>query len=140
MKYIDKKGKEVFVSQGLGMKEYGSFRKSKAGGLHRVKSPMMPMASSREEAQKNLDLWARKNGLKAVEEVKKMFDATEVKGFNKLNDADKDLFTRFCKKFYDAWEYPEKHKPVKVQKMKGYLKVTLVDVSWLHITKNCEWY
>ena len=69
-----------------------------------------------------------------------MFDATEVKGFSKLSDADKELFKRFCKKFYDAWEFPEKHKPVKVQKMKGYLKVTLVDVSWLHITKNCKWY
>ncbi|MFL0197327.1 hypothetical protein ACJDU8_17430 [Clostridium sp. WILCCON 0269] len=71
MNYIDKKGNVIFVSAGLGMKEYGSFRRSEAGGLHRVKSPMMPMVSSREEAQENLNLWARKNGLKAVEEGEK---------------------------------------------------------------------
>lgn len=68
MKYLDKKGKEIFVSEGLGMKEYGSFRKSKSGGLHRVKSPMMPMVSSGEEAQENVDLWAEKNGLKPAKE------------------------------------------------------------------------
>ncbi|WP_156876084.1 hypothetical protein [Clostridium kluyveri] len=69
-----------------------------------------------------------------------MFDATEVKGFSKLNDADKELFKRFCKRFYDAWEYPKEHAPVKIQRVKDYLKVTLKDGMWLHITKNCEWY
>ena len=67
MKYLDKKGNEIFVSTGLGS-EYGTFRKSKNGGLHRAKSPSMPMVSSREEAQENLDAWARKNGLEVVRE------------------------------------------------------------------------
>lgn len=65
-KYIDTKGQEVFISAGLGSNEYGSFRKSKSGGLHRVKSSMMPMVSFKEEAQKNLDLWANKNKLQSV--------------------------------------------------------------------------
>ncbi|WP_243124387.1 hypothetical protein [Clostridium sp. AWRP] len=65
MKYLDKKGSKVFVSTGLGSK-YGTFRKSKNGGLHRVKSPAMPMVESREEAEKNLKTWAEKNELKSV--------------------------------------------------------------------------
>lgn len=65
-KYLDKQGNEVFVSAGLGLSQYGTFRRSTAGGLHRVKSPMMPMIGSREEAQKNLDIWAKKNNLIAV--------------------------------------------------------------------------
>lgn len=70
MNYLDKKGNEIFASAGLGS-EYGTFRKSKNNGLHRVKSPAMPMVSSREAAQKNLDLWAKKNRLKAVKEGEK---------------------------------------------------------------------
>lgn len=62
--YIDKKGDEIFVSSGLGDDKYGSFRKSKYGGLHRVKSPAMPMVSSKIEAEKNLRLWAQKKGLR----------------------------------------------------------------------------
>ena len=70
-----------------------------------------------------------------------MFNAEEVKGFNKLSDADKELFKKFCERFYRAWEYPEEHAPVKIEKMDSrYLKVTLKDGMWLHITKNCEWY
>lgn len=65
MNYLDKKGNEIFVSIGLGS-QYGTFRKSENGGMHRVKSPSMPMSSSREVAQKNLDLWAKKNKLKTV--------------------------------------------------------------------------
>ena len=56
---------EIFVSTGLG-NEYGTFRKSKNGGLHRVKSIAMPMVGSREEAEKNLKIWAEKNELKSV--------------------------------------------------------------------------
>ncbi|MBV4415120.1 hypothetical protein KM792_13755 [Clostridium tyrobutyricum] len=65
MNYLDKKGNEIFVSTGLGS-QYGTFRKSKNGGLHRVKSPAMPMISSKDEAQKNLDLWAEKNSLELI--------------------------------------------------------------------------
>ncbi|EDK35311.1 hypothetical protein [Clostridium kluyveri] len=70
-----------------------------------------------------------------------MFNATEVKGFNKLSNADKELFKKFCEKFYNAWEFPDKHKPVKISRMnEKHLKVTLNDGVWLHITKDCEWY
>lgn len=67
LNYLDKQGNKIFVSCGLGLKEYGTFRKSNAGGLHRVKSPMMPMVESDEEAQMNLDKWAKKNNLKKAE-------------------------------------------------------------------------
>ena len=65
-KYIDAQGRVLFVSAGLG-DEYGTFWRSASGGLHRVKSPAMPMVASREEAQRNLDAWAEKKGLKPVE-------------------------------------------------------------------------
>jgi len=64
--YLDEKGQEIFVSTGLG-DEYGSFRRSPSGGLHRVKSPAMPLVATQEEAQVNLDAWAAKKGLKTVE-------------------------------------------------------------------------
>lgn len=66
--YLQESGREIFVSKGLGC-EYGTFWRSPAGGLHRVKSPEMPMAATREEAQKNLDEWAKKKGLQAVTEA-----------------------------------------------------------------------
>lgn len=68
MNYTDKNGKKIFVSAGLGFDQYGSFRKSNSGGLRRVKSPMMPMVESKEIAQKNLDAWAIKNGLKKADD------------------------------------------------------------------------
>ncbi|QXE19982.1 hypothetical protein [Clostridium sp. 001] len=69
-----------------------------------------------------------------------MFKAESVKGFSKLNDADKKLFRWFCEKFYKVWEHPEDHAPVKIEKSKGYLKVTLSDGDWLHILKDGSWY
>lgn len=69
--YIDKKSNEIFVSTGLGS-EYGTFRKSKNGGLHRVKSSAMPMVSSREEAEKDLKIWAEKNHLKRKDECNEL--------------------------------------------------------------------
>ncbi|TEB13390.1 ParB/RepB/Spo0J family partition protein [Pelotomaculum propionicicum] len=62
--YIDESGKEVFASDGIGGETFGTFWRSPSGGLHRVKSPAMPMVATREEAQKNLDAWAEKKGLK----------------------------------------------------------------------------
>jgi len=68
--YQDKNGHVIFVSAGLwsesGGEEYGTFWRSEAGGLHRVKSQAMPMTPSREEAQRNLDAWADKNGLQPI--------------------------------------------------------------------------
>ncbi len=66
-KYLGKDGTVIFVEKGLG-KEYGVFRRSDAGGLHRLKSRELPMVSTKTEAQKNLDAWAKKKGLKAIAE------------------------------------------------------------------------
>lgn len=64
-------GFEIFVSKGLwggddDRPQYGTFRHSGKGGLHRVKSPAMPMVATAEEAQRNLDAWAVKKGLRVV--------------------------------------------------------------------------
>lgn len=69
-----------------------------------------------------------------------MFNPEKVKGYSKLNSEGKELFRRFCEKFYKAWEYPEDHEPIKIEKAKEYLKVTLSDGDWLHILKNGSWY
>ena len=67
-RYLDKNGHVIFVSTGLGGSEFGTFWET-AGGFskHRVKTPAMPMTPSREEAQRNLDAWAEKNGLQPVD-------------------------------------------------------------------------
>lgn len=65
-RYLHENGRELFVSNGLGS-EYGTFWRSEKGGLHRVKSPDMPMVATREEAQANLDAWAAKKGLQQVD-------------------------------------------------------------------------
>lgn len=64
-RYLDKKGRELFVSKGLG-DEFGIFWKSPTGGLHRVKSPAMPMVTTAKEAQAHLDNYAKAKGLKPV--------------------------------------------------------------------------
>lgn len=70
-----------------------------------------------------------------------MFKAESVKGFSKLNDADKKLFRWFCEKFYKAWEYSEDHAPTSIKRMDSkYLKVVLSDGDWLHILKDGSWY
>lgn len=70
-RYLDKNGRTIFVSEGLwsssGEKEYGTFWQSASGGNHRVKTQAMPMVGTWEEAQRNLDTWAEKNGLQPVE-------------------------------------------------------------------------
>lgn len=69
-----------------------------------------------------------------------MFIPEKVKGYSKLDAAGKELFKRFCTRFYNAWEYPEDHAPIKVQRVKMYLKVTLNDGDWLHVLGNGDWY
>jgi hypothetical protein len=69
-----------------------------------------------------------------------MFRAERVKGYNKLNVLDKELFAKFCKRFYEVWEYPETHTPIRVERKENYLKVTLNDGDWLHVTANGDWY
>ena len=41
----------------------------------------------------------------------------KVKGYEELNDIDLHLFKRFCKEFYEVWEYPERVAPVAVSKV-----------------------
>lgn len=61
----DYQGHEIFVSAGLGGKEYGTFRVSNGGsGLKRIVSKKMPMVADRNEAQRNLDKFASDNSLK----------------------------------------------------------------------------
>ncbi|CAB1249719.1 hypothetical protein ACFHWD_18705 [Clostridium sp. MT-14] len=69
-----------------------------------------------------------------------MFRAESIEGYNKLNILDKELFTKFCKRFYEVWEYPEKHIPIKVEGKENYLKVMLSDGDWLHVMANGDWY
>jgi len=59
--YLDDMGREVFVGQGIGRDSWGAFRSAGYGGIsrHRVCSPMLPMVTTRCEAQRNLDLYAR---------------------------------------------------------------------------------
>lgn len=62
-KYVDDKDRVVIVSTGIGTSLYGAFRVKPDGrSLKRIISPMLPMVSCREEAQRNLDLYARHNG------------------------------------------------------------------------------
>gem|GEM_PF-3917795 len=65
-RYLDEKGREIFISESLSSGTFGAFRQSSSGGLHRVKSPAMPMVDTKEEAQRNLDAWAKEKGLKLV--------------------------------------------------------------------------
>lgn len=38
----------------------------------------------------------------------------DVKGYSKLCEEHKKLFTTFLRNFYNVWEYPEEHVPTKV--------------------------
>jgi hypothetical protein len=65
MRYGDPESERViFVSQGLG-KEYGSFYRkatSKSVGMHRLKSPALPMVPDRNQAEADLKAYAEKKG------------------------------------------------------------------------------
>lgn len=66
-RYLDDRGRDLFVASTGD--EYGTFWKTPLlGGMHRVKSPAMPMVKTREEAQANLDAYAEKKGFKLVTE------------------------------------------------------------------------
>ena len=58
--YLQEDGTEVFVSSGLGGDTYGTFTRRASGSLKRVCSKHMPMVETRDEAQRNLDAWARR--------------------------------------------------------------------------------
>lgn len=69
-----------------------------------------------------------------------MFDTKKIKNYNKLGANTKKALDIFLKRFYSAWEFPEEHTPIAVNKGKGFLRVDLKDGSWLHVKPNGEWY
>lgn len=69
-----------------------------------------------------------------------MFETKNIKNYNRLGLNAKKAFDSFLKRFYNAWEFPLDHTPVKVSMGKGFLRVDLEDGSWLHVKPNGEWY
>lgn len=67
----------------------------------------------------------------------------DVKGYNKLSEENKKLFTAFLNNFYKAWGEPEDHQPVKVKFVKDrsgpYLRVDF-NGEWFHVTGPNTWY
>jgi hypothetical protein len=58
------KGDVIFVSKGIGGDLYGTFKKTKSGGgIRRIVTTKMPMVSSEQEAQENLDSFAESRNL-----------------------------------------------------------------------------
>lgn len=65
--YTDGK-RTLFVSDGIsGGRQWGTFRRKPSGSLQRVKSPMLPMRTSRARAQVDLDAWAASRGYRRLE-------------------------------------------------------------------------
>lgn len=55
------KDKVIEAGQGLGEYFFSGWRSD--GGFHRVSSPALPVRKTLEEAQADLDAWAKKKGL-----------------------------------------------------------------------------
>ena len=67
IQYLDKKGRLLFVGQGLGENAYGTFyRKKVGGGKHRIKSSYLPIRATREEADADFSKFIKKYGLVPV--------------------------------------------------------------------------
>lgn len=75
--WIDQNGEKFFVSDGISQgRQWGTFRRKKkgkrrageicVGSLQRVCSPALPMVNTRSEAQRMLNAWAIKKGLKLL--------------------------------------------------------------------------
>jgi len=64
--YQDRKGRVIFVSKGIG-EWYGTFYRAYSGrGKHRVKSPLLPVRKTKEEAEKDFADYVRIHGLAPV--------------------------------------------------------------------------
>lgn len=62
-RYCDDYGALVFVSTGIGKTDWMTVRqKHPQAGTHRICSPSLPLRSSREDAQKDLDAYALRKG------------------------------------------------------------------------------
>ncbi len=66
MKYLMADGRELFVTDGFSEgRTWFTAYKAPTGSTRRYKSPDLPCRRTREEAQADLDSYARKKGLKA---------------------------------------------------------------------------
>ena len=72
---------------------------------------------------------------------KSLISPGNVKGYNKLSEVNKQLFTSFLTNFYKVWEYPEDHQPIKVEFIgkENFLKATFAK-EWFHVTNANNWY
>ena len=67
IQYLDKKGRLLFVSSGIGGYAFGTFyRKKLGGGKHRIKSYDLPIRPTREEADADFAKFIKKHGLVPV--------------------------------------------------------------------------
>ena len=62
LQYRNAQGEIILVAEGLQKGKWMSMRRSNNGGMHRIKSPALPIRDSREEAQADLDAYAKKHG------------------------------------------------------------------------------
>jgi hypothetical protein len=60
--YKDNKGRILFLSQGIGQTEWGTFYRKPFGSLARVKSPSLPMRPIKEQAAQDLHEQAKRRG------------------------------------------------------------------------------
>jgi hypothetical protein len=69
-RYRDFRGRELFVSDGIssGKTWMTCYCVPGSGGTHRLKSPSLPLRSTREEAQRDLDQYAARKGFKPIRE------------------------------------------------------------------------
>jgi len=69
--------------------------------------------------------------------------AAEVDGYEQLDAEQRILFENFLRNFYGAWEFPENHRPVKIEYVADeipYLRVDFEKGGWLHIQSPTIWY
>ncbi len=69
MRYLDKHGRVLFVAPGLGGKTFMTFYRLPSGALKRfvARGNALSPRGTREAAQADLDAYARRRKLKAVE-------------------------------------------------------------------------
>jgi hypothetical protein len=59
--YLDGNGDQVFVSSGISSGVWMTMKQNK-GGMHRVKSPNLPVRKTFAQAQEDLDAYAKRRG------------------------------------------------------------------------------
>lgn len=66
IQWLDKKGRTLFVSKGIGEDTYATFYRKNTQGCHRIKSPDLPVRGTIEEAEADLAAYVEKHGLVPV--------------------------------------------------------------------------